>query len=142
MEKKIFILIAIILLNAGFYGCKKKAETLKPIKVEEMELSEMQKKLGKYVNFKLTSDLSVLTSKEKQMLPLLLEAAIIMDDLYWEQALGDKTNFFKYLDCNNNEDVRKFAIINLDLGIDFITMLVLLISVVTNRQGQIFILLT
>lgn len=126
MEKKIFILIAIILFNAGFYGCKKKAETLKPIKVEEMELSEMQKKVGKYVNFKLTSDLSVLTSKEKQMLPLLLEAAIIMDDLYWEQALGDKTNFFKYLECNNNEDVRKFAIINygpwdrLDNNVSFI----------------------
>ena len=99
MEKKLFILIAIILMNIGFYGCKKKSETIKPEKIEEMELNDMQKKLSKYVNFKLTSDISILSSKEKQMLLLLFDAAKIIDELFWEQTLGDKTNFFKYLDA-------------------------------------------
>lgn len=112
MEKKILFLVTIILFNSFFYGCKKKSETIKPVKVDQMELSDMQLKVGKYVSFKLTSDLSVLTSKEKQMLPFLLEAASIMDDLFWEQTLGDKDVFIKYLDCNKDEDLRKFATIN------------------------------
>jgi hypothetical protein len=112
MEKKIFIVIAVITASLFFYGCKKKSETLKPSKVDDMELTEIQKKLGKYVNVKLTADISSLTSKEKQMLPLLFEAAGIADELFWEQALGDKAGFMKYIDCINDEDLRKFSIIN------------------------------
>jgi hypothetical protein len=112
MEKKIFIVIAIIAASLFFYGCKKKSETLKPSKVEDMELTDIQKKLGKYINVKLTADVSALTSKEKQILPLLFEAAAIADELFWEQALGDKAGFMKYIDCINDEDMKKFATIN------------------------------
>jgi len=126
MEKKIFIVIAVIASGLFFYGCKKKSETLKPSKVENMELTDIQKKLGKYVNVKLTSDISTLTSREKQILPLLFEAATIADELYWEQTLGDKAGFMKYIDCINDEDLKKFAMINygpwdrLDNNVSFI----------------------
>lgn len=51
--------------------------------------SSMQANLDKYVSVKLTSDLSVLTTKEKQMLPILIQAANKMNDLFWYEAYGD-----------------------------------------------------
>ena len=43
-----------------------------------------------YKKVKLTTDLSQLSDKEKQMLPLMIEAAKIMDELFWMQSYGDK----------------------------------------------------
>ncbi len=56
---------------------------------EENASMNYQNELDKYVSFRLTSDLSVLTEKERQMLPLLVEAADAMDDLFWRQSYGD-----------------------------------------------------
>lgn len=49
----------------------------------------VQQTLNKYVRVSLKSDLSVLTEKERQMIPLMMEAAKIMDSLFWRQAYGD-----------------------------------------------------
>ena len=49
-----------------------------------------QKELDKYVSFRLTSDLSALTERERQMLPLLVEAADVMNGLFWKQAYGGR----------------------------------------------------
>ena len=49
-----------------------------------------QEKLDKYVTFRLTSDLSALTERQRQMLPLLIEAADTMNGLFWKQAYGDR----------------------------------------------------
>jgi hypothetical protein len=43
------------------------------------------------------------------MLPLLFDAAQIMDDLFWQQNVGDKKAF---LDDIKDEDTKKFALIN------------------------------
>jgi len=56
--------------------------------------SEMQKKVDEYVTVDLTSDISHLSEKEKQMLPFLFDAAQIMDDIYWMQAYGNKQELF------------------------------------------------
>ena len=58
-------------------------------KKEEMK-TEIQKKADEYASFALKTDLSVLSEKEKQMLPFLFEAASIMEDLFWQQAYGNK----------------------------------------------------
>ncbi|HSH20437.1 MAG TPA: hypothetical protein VLA03_08280 [Draconibacterium sp.] len=64
-------------------------------KENKMEINqEMKQKADEFVPFRLTTDLGVLTEKEKQMLPLLLEAAKIVDDIYWIQAFGDKKLLF------------------------------------------------
>ena len=55
---------------------------------------ETNKKADEFVSFTLSTDLSVLTEKEKQMLPLLLDAAKIMDDIFWKQAFGDNDSLF------------------------------------------------
>ncbi len=47
-------------------------------------------RLAQYATVKLTSDLSELTQNEKDMLPLLIQAAKVMDEAFWLQAYGDK----------------------------------------------------
>ena len=86
---KVFV---IIMMAAFVFGCtstsKNESETETEVK------SEMQKKVEEYAPFKLTTDLSVLTEKEKQMLPFLFEAANIMDEIFWMEAFGDKDKLF------------------------------------------------
>ena len=59
-------------------------------KPASQDKSPMQQKVDEYAKFTLTTDLTKLTPKEKEMLPLLIQAAEIMDELYWQQAWGDK----------------------------------------------------
>lgn len=63
-------------------GCKEK-------KTEEK--SEIQQKVDEYAEFTLTTDLSVLSEKEKQLLPIFIQIADIMDDLYWDQYFDPRT---------------------------------------------------
>ncbi|MCK3686049.1 Zn-dependent hydrolase [Maribellus sp. YY47] len=70
---------------------------------------EIKKKADEFASFKLTTDLSVLSEKEKQMLPLLFEAAKIMDDIFWMEAYGDKEEL---LGKDWDEYTRKFIQIN------------------------------
>ncbi len=65
--------------------------------------------LTKYTTFQLSADLSGLSDKERQMIPILIEAAQIMDELFWYEALGDKQAF---LDNIQDDKLRQFAIIN------------------------------
>jgi hypothetical protein len=71
--------------------------------------SEMQKKVDEYVKVDLTSDISHLSEKDKQMLPLLFDAARIIDNLYWIQSYGDKE---KLLSSVKDSSTREFIMIN------------------------------
>lgn len=71
--------------------------------------SAMMKKISQFAVVKLTTDITKLTEKEKQMIPILIEAAKIMDELFWQQTLGDKQAF---LDSIKDENVKKFATFN------------------------------
>ncbi|MFZ2897321.1 MAG: hypothetical protein WA004_01790 [Saprospiraceae bacterium] len=71
--------------------------------------SRIDSLLAKYVTVRLTSDLSQLSEQERQMLPLLIEAAQIMDQCFWYEAYGDKEAFLSGL---TDEKVARFALIN------------------------------
>ncbi len=71
--------------------------------------SPIQKKLDQYVSVKLTSDLSVLSDKQKQMIPLLIEAGEIMNKLFWYEAYGDGETLLNGIE---DEATRRFAQIN------------------------------
>jgi len=60
--------------------------------------SEIQRKLAQYDTVRLTADLSRLTEAEKEMIPLLLEAADAMTDIFWYEAYGEKDAFLSSLD--------------------------------------------
>src|SRR5688572_17717197 len=55
----------------------------------------VQQRLDKYVSVKLTSDLSQLTANERKMLPLLIDAAKIMDDIFWYEAYGNRDSLLQ-----------------------------------------------
>ncbi|WP_430815449.1 dipeptidyl-peptidase 3 family protein [Carboxylicivirga sp. RSCT41] len=72
-------------------------------------IDNIQQKVEEFIPVKLTTDLSVLTEKEKQMLPILFETAQIMEDLYWKQAWGKRDEL---LNNTDNEYLKKFIKIN------------------------------
>lgn len=73
------------------------------------EKSEIQQKVDEYAEFTLTTDLSVLSEKEKQLLPVLIQIADIMDDLYWDQYFGAQNR--ANLDTISDPAVKAFAMI-------------------------------
>ncbi len=71
--------------------------------------TDVAQRLSTYAPVTLTADLSHLSAKEKQIIPLLLDAASIMDEIFWQQTLGNKEAFMAAI---KDETVRKFAEIN------------------------------
>jgi len=63
-----------------------------------------------YAEFPLVADLSGLSDDQRSMLVLLIEAAQIMDDLFWRQAYGD--NYQSWLASIGVDEVRRFAEMN------------------------------
>ncbi|SMO85953.1 Peptidase family M49 [Saccharicrinis carchari] len=58
----------------------------------------IKEKVEEFVPVQLTADISYLSDKQKKMLPLLFDAAEIMDDLFWKQAWGDKDELLSNVD--------------------------------------------
>ncbi len=71
--------------------------------------SRAAERLNIYVPVQLTADLSALSARQKQMLPLLIAASDIMDDLFWLQAYGDREEFLAGI---RDDATRRFAAIN------------------------------
>lgn len=109
MIKKLFTVVVAIAVIIGTNSCntknKKAVGNADSLNTDTL----MQKKLAEFATFKLTTDLSKLSDKEKKMIPLLIQAAQIMDELYWQQSFGDKA---KLLDSIKDDATRKFVEIN------------------------------
>lgn len=63
-----------------------------------------------YADFTLTADLDHLTDNQREMIKLLIDASVIMDDLYWRQAYGD--DYEAWLDSIGIAEARRFAELN------------------------------
>ncbi|MBO7083229.1 MAG: Zn-dependent hydrolase [Bacteroidales bacterium] len=97
MKIKHLTIIAAVAVMATACGNKPKTEE-KP----------QPKLIDKYAEYTLTSDISHLSENEKEMLPLLFEAANIMDQLFWKENYGDKDELMARI---SDPDVQKFACI-------------------------------
>ena len=74
----------------------------------EQEPVQAQTNLSdKYAEYTLTSDISHLSENEREMLPLLFEAADIMDQLFWMENYGDKEALMTQI--GDNADLKKMA---------------------------------
>ena len=78
-----FKLSIMLLAMAAVTACKQKPAS-------DSEKTSVQMKLDEYARFELTADMSQLSEKEKMMIPLLIDVADIMDNLFWKQSYGDK----------------------------------------------------
>ena len=81
------LIILGILTTLIMASCQNQSKVTDTDSAEQEERTLITKK---YVPFTLTTDLGVLKESEKAMLPLLIKAADIMDDLFWFEAYGDK----------------------------------------------------
>lgn len=70
---------------------------------------DVAERLAQYVPVKLTTDVSQLTENERKMIPLLIEAAKIMDACFWYEAYGSPD---KLLASIKDPGQRRFAEIN------------------------------
>ena len=85
------------------------SEQLKPANQPEL-LAGFENRLNIYKEVTLSADLSHLSTNQKQMLALLIDASKIMDDLFWLQAFSqDKQSFLASI---SDENVRRFAEVN------------------------------
>ncbi|HMN88642.1 MAG TPA: hypothetical protein PKD70_09990 [Saprospiraceae bacterium] len=89
----------------SLFACNQKPVTT----TDEPATTKADSLLAKYTTFQLSTDLSKLSDKERQMIPILIEAAQIMEELFWYEALGNKQAF---LDDIQDDKLRQFAIIN------------------------------
>ncbi len=105
--KNVLSLLTVILL----FSCNNEKVARKPIKQVTVEdnITEMEIKLSKYISFKLTANTDNLTENEQKMLPILIKAASIMNELFWYEAYGSKKQL---LDSILDEDTKKFVEIN------------------------------
>ena len=63
-----------------------------------------------YADFPLTADLSDLSDDQIQMIEILIDAAQIMDDLFWRQSYGE--GYEEWLESIGNVEARRFAELN------------------------------
>jgi hypothetical protein len=121
MLRKVMTVLSVVSMLVIVAGCGKSTKT-----EEEMENThpgviptgealtpddgtDVAQRLSAYAPFNLTADISHLSDKEKQMLPLLFETAAIMDEIFWQQTIGNKETFLSRI---SDETTRKFAEIN------------------------------
>ena len=81
----VFVLIIPLIISCGAPETKGDSEMNDTGSTEDPPGNE----LTTYDTFKLTTDVSLLTENEREMIPLLIKAAQVMDQLFWYQAYGD-----------------------------------------------------
>lgn len=100
-----FSLVFTIMISCG----GKKSDTTNNTD-SKSEKSDIEKKLGKYTPVKLEYDIKSLSENNQKMIPILIEIAQIMDDLFWDQALSTPKK--EFLDGIKDENLRKYAMYN------------------------------
>jgi hypothetical protein len=65
--------------------------------------------LAQYTTVTLATDTAALSPKERQMIPLLVEAAKLMDEVYWREVYGDEQRLLAALPDDSS---RRYAEIN------------------------------
>jgi len=109
MKNKLLVLASAIAFMFIISSCNDEKKDDKQDAQNVENDSIMNAKVNQFISFDLTTDISHLTDNQKQMLPLLFEAADICNEIYWTQAYGDKNELFS---MNINDATKKFIEIN------------------------------
>jgi len=99
--KHTFYPISLLILLASCSNQKEQAESTEP--VFDTRFSNV------YTEFTLTTDVSLLSEDEKLAIPLLIQAADIMNGLFWKESYGDRDAL---LNSITDSALRQFAIYN------------------------------
>ena len=91
MKRQILSVITFFVAIVFIAGCGNQTKNMETT-------SELQKKVNEFIEVELTSDLSHLSENQKEMLGYLFEAGKLMEDIYWQQAYGDKNALLSSLE--------------------------------------------
>jgi hypothetical protein len=69
----------------------------------------ISERAAKYTSVTLAADTTNLTPKERQMIPLLIEASKVMDEIYWAQTWGSRDSLFQQV---SDPAIRSFIDVN------------------------------
>jgi hypothetical protein len=104
--KKFSILMLAVLVIACSSGTQE-GTTDESEKAGDMTIAEAR--AMEYSEFTLTTDMSILSENQKEMIPILIEVAKIMDGLFWQEAYGDREALMSSL---SSEEEKHYAEIN------------------------------
>jgi hypothetical protein len=101
--------IASAALLITFFSCSNKQPKESKIMSEKTDSLQtyVNQRLPIYEKVKLSTDLSLLTANERKVLPYLIEAAQIMDDLFWKQAYPQRDSLLGTIKDSNTKDFVK-----------------------------------
>ncbi|MDQ2669798.1 MAG: Zn-dependent hydrolase [Gemmatimonadota bacterium] len=80
------------------------------VQPDSLRMDPVEEALEQYVTVRLTADLSALSDRERRMLPLLIDAAKAMDEIFWVQAYGSRDSLLSAL--AGHPAMRRYAEIN------------------------------
>ncbi len=113
LKKKIAMryryMVGLMALCVLSVGCTDNGEKEEPMPAATTAEPTIADKVAQYVTVPLTTDVSVLTAKEQEMIPLLIAAAKIMDTLFWYEAYGNRDSLLAMID---DAPLAKFVKIN------------------------------
>ncbi|MEA3446622.1 MAG: Zn-dependent hydrolase [Bacteroidota bacterium] len=112
MRKYSFILlITMLCVTAQVYTQENPFgnNSFEPANMKELSSDKYKDWVGEYIRVPLRSDFKYLSEEDKEMLPLLFEVAKIMDEIYWQQAFGNKVQLMKHI---KSEEAKQLAEIN------------------------------
>ena len=92
----------------SFAGCTNRSETKSTPESDSLKIY-VADRLPIYEKVKLTSDLTNLSESDRKMIPLMIEAAKIMDELFWKQAYPERDSLLNTL---TDEKTKEFVMIN------------------------------
>ena len=96
-------------LTIGFFACNN-SEPKKTNKQANDTLQDyVESRIKIYEKVKLSTNLNQLTARERKVLPLLIQAAAIMDDLFWKQAYPQRDSLLSVV---KDENTKEFIRIN------------------------------
>jgi len=98
-------------LTASLFACNNPEKTTKNEEKNDKDSLQayVDQRLAIYEKVKLTTNLNELTASERKVLPLLIQAAQIMDDLFWKQVYPQKDSL---LNTVKDEKTKQFIQIN------------------------------
>lgn len=113
---KATLLLAGLPFIAGIVSCSNSnknatADTQKTVLLPDSLQEYVNQRVKMYETVKLTTNLNQLTANERKLLPLLIQAAKIMDELYWKQAYPQRDSLM-----NAVKDERAKSFININYG--------------------------
>jgi hypothetical protein len=96
-------------LGISVVACQTRSSSGASFSSDNTVRSPVAAKLARYTPVRLTAELGGLSDKERRMIPLLIEAAQVMDTIFWREVYPSRDSLLQSL---KDDDVRRYVWLN------------------------------